>query len=289
MTTSIIGVLVVAAAATAGDFIWYTYGVGHTMVAGLIHGAVLLTTVGAVLGAASGNVVRGLPIGTLSGIGGALSYYALVAIVDRRTYGAAIPLAWIIMWLLLAVFEGRWLRAPSRRTWAAIAGRGLAAAIIAGLAFYLVMNTLWGRPPEGGRNYAVQFVAWAFAWAPGLLILGLGGTRGAVSSDGTRAIGSDELGARIAGGERPRILDVRSEAEFAAGHVPGAVNIPFNKVPFLGDAVPGTADDELIVYCGHGPRAYIAAAALRHAGRGRIAYLDGHWAAWQRAGLPVER
>ena len=161
-----------------------------------------------------------------------------------------------------------------------------AAAVIAGLAFYLVMNTLWGRPPAGGRNYALQFVAWAFAWAPGLLILSAG-ARGTASD--APSIDASELSRRIGNGERLRILDVRSEAEFAAGHVPGAVNVPFDKVPFQRDAVPGAVDEELIVYCGHGPRAYIAAAALRYAGRGRIAYLDGHWSAWQRAGLPVER
>ena len=90
---TIFGLLVVAAAATLGDFIWYNYGVRHTMVAGLIHGALLLTTVGAVLGAASGRVVKGLPIGALAGVGGAASYYLLVAVMDRRVYGPAIPLA----------------------------------------------------------------------------------------------------------------------------------------------------------------------------------------------------
>jgi hypothetical protein len=172
---TLVGVLVVAAVATAGDFIWYTYGVRHTIVAGLVHGALLLTVVGAVLGAASGRVLKGLPIGALAGIGGAASYFVLVAFIDRRTYGSAIPAAWVIMWLMLAALEGRWLRAPQPRTWAAIAGRGLAAAVIGGLAFYLVMNILWGRPPAGGRNYVVQFFAWAFAWAPGLLALTLGG------------------------------------------------------------------------------------------------------------------
>ena len=168
---TIVGVLVVAACATLGDFIWYTYGVRHTIVAGFVHGALLLTAVGAVLGAASGRVLKGLPIGALAGIGGAASYYVLVAVMDRRTYGSAIPAAWVIMWLILAALEGRWLRAPAGGRWAAITGRGLAAAVIGGVAFYLVMNILWGRPPAGGRNYAVQFVAWAFAWAPGLFVL----------------------------------------------------------------------------------------------------------------------
>ena len=99
--TAVIGVFVVAAAATIGDAIWYTYGVRHTMIAGLVHGALLLTAVGAVLGAASGRLVKGLPLGALAGIGGAASYYVLVALVDGRPYGSAIPGSWVIMWLLL--------------------------------------------------------------------------------------------------------------------------------------------------------------------------------------------
>jgi hypothetical protein len=42
---------------------------------------------------------------------------------------------------------------------------------VGGMAFLLVMNLLWGRPPREGRNYLLQFAAWAFAWAPGLLAL----------------------------------------------------------------------------------------------------------------------
>jgi hypothetical protein len=50
----------------------------------------------------------------LSRVGGALIYYLLVALVDRRTYGMAIPAAWVAMWLLIALLDGRWLRAPQR-------------------------------------------------------------------------------------------------------------------------------------------------------------------------------
>jgi hypothetical protein len=52
-----------------------------------------------------------------------------------------------------------------------IAVRGVIAAVVGGLAFALVRNVLWGRPPDEGRNYLLQFAAWAFAWAPGLLAL----------------------------------------------------------------------------------------------------------------------
>lgn len=164
-------ILIVAAVATLGDFAWYTIGVRHTLVAGVIHGVFLLTSVGFVLGLECGRPVKGLPIGAISGVGGALSYYLLIAVMDSRTYGPAIPGAWIIMWLILAALDGRWLRAPERRPWGEVAARGLIAAVLGSVAFYLVLNTLWGRPPATGRNYGVQFVAWAFAWAPGLLSL----------------------------------------------------------------------------------------------------------------------
>src|SRR5262245_57709195 len=86
------GILIVAATATAADWVWYTFGC-QGMAAGLIHGAVLLTVLGGAVGAASGRIVRGLPIGTLAGIGGALTYYALVAVFGARAYGAGIPVA----------------------------------------------------------------------------------------------------------------------------------------------------------------------------------------------------
>lgn len=293
--------LVVAAVAAAGDFVWYTYGVQHTVVAGLVHGALLLTVVGGVLGAASGRLLKGLPIGMLAGVGGAASYYLLVAVTNGRTYGSSIPAAWVIMWLLLAALDGRWLRAPGRRTWAAIAGRGTAAAVSGGIAFYLVMSILWGRPPADGRNYLLQFLAWAFAWAPGLLALTAGRAPVEASAlstppgsatpaeapvaDGGLSIAPLDLSGRLARGETPHILDVRSKGEFAAGRVPGAVNVPFTQVLRRSDGVPGSAADELILYCGHGPRAYLAATALRRRGWKRIVYLRGHWAAWQSASL----
>jgi hypothetical protein len=167
-----VSIVLVATIATLGDFVWFTYGVKHTMVAGIIHGGVLLTAVGAALGAANGTIARGLPIGFVAGIGGALCFYALAAVLGRAaSFSVAIPASWMATWVLLSVLEGRWLRAANPRTWRTIAARGALAAIVGGAAFALVAGTRWGRPPEGERNYALQLAAWAFAWAPGLLIL----------------------------------------------------------------------------------------------------------------------
>ena len=87
LVTIAAGVLLVAATATAGDWVWYTFGVRHSLMAGLIHGALLLTVAGGALGAAAGRPLRGLPISTLAGVGGASVYYAVIACTDGRTYG----------------------------------------------------------------------------------------------------------------------------------------------------------------------------------------------------------
>ena len=40
------------------------------------------------------------------------------------------------------------------------------AAVAAGIAFALVRNDLWERPPAEDRNYLLQCAIWALAWAP---------------------------------------------------------------------------------------------------------------------------
>jgi rhodanese-related sulfurtransferase len=103
----------------------------------------------------------------------------------------------------------------------------------------------------------------------------------------------DELQQRIGAGAAPAILDVRSRREYRLGHVPGAVSIPFWVIQFLGPLLarrlPAKPDQTLVVYCGHGPRAWMAAASLRLRGFRDIQYLDGHWSKWAREGRPVER
>jgi rhodanese-related sulfurtransferase len=98
----------------------------------------------------------------------------------------------------------------------------------------------------------------------------------------------DELAEAIRLGRAPVVVDVRSAPEYAQGHVPGARHVPFWHVRRLRQLTPDL-DTPITVYCGHGPRAGLAAAVLRHAGFRRVSLLDGHMAAWRRAGLPLER
>ena len=167
MATIVAGILVVALVSTMGDFIWYHFGVRHRALVGILHGAVLLMAVGGVLGVVAGRFARGLPLGMVAGVGGALAYYAMTPLIGR----SAMVASWVVVWLLLALLAGRVLRQWSIGE---IVVRGLVAAVAGGIAFYLVVGVLWGRPVGGERNYLMQFAAWAFAWAPGILALTAG-------------------------------------------------------------------------------------------------------------------
>ena len=103
-----------------------------------------------------------------------------------------------------------------------------------------------------------------------------------------RSVTAADLLARIDAGAAPAILDVRSRWEFTCGHVPGAVHIPFWK---LLNRAPDTAvspDSPIVVYCGHGPRAWLVGASLRRRGFRSVLYLEGHMSAWRRARLREE-
>jgi rhodanese-related sulfurtransferase len=97
-----------------------------------------------------------------------------------------------------------------------------------------------------------------------------------------------ELLAQIQTGTAPLIVDVRSRSEFDAGHVPGALYMPFWAVLFRSPEIPVRHGEPIVVYCAHGPRAGFAKAALRLSGYKRVLYLEGHMSAWKKAGLPQE-
>jgi rhodanese-related sulfurtransferase len=65
-------------------------------------------------------------------------------------------------------------------------------------------------------------------------------------------------------GERPFLLDVRTAPEYAAGHIPGAVNLPVDELRTRLAELP--VDREIAVYCQVGQRGYLATRILRQAG-----------------------
>ena len=100
-----------------------------------------------------------------------------------------------------------------------------------------------------------------------------------------KAITARELLERIDAGRAPTILDVRSAQEYERGHVPGAILIPFWKFISGHPEIPAALHDPVVVYCGHGPRAYMAGSVLRARGFNCLIYLKGHMSGWAKAGL----
>ena len=102
------------------------------------------------------------------------------------------------------------------------------------------------------------------------------------------SIEPDELLSQIEAGCAPVILDVRSKKEYESGHVPGALLVPFWQVKSTMPQLSITPGTPLVVYCGHGPRAYMAGSALRRLGFTDITYLAGHITRWLKEGRPTE-
>jgi rhodanese-related sulfurtransferase len=98
-----------------------------------------------------------------------------------------------------------------------------------------------------------------------------------------------DLLAQIDKGHAPTIVDVRSRDEYVAGHVPGAIHIPFWAIGSRASEIPSAMDRPLVVYCGHGPRAWMAGALLGLRGFRNLIYLEGHWARWQHDQLREQR
>jgi len=83
------------------------------------------------------------------------------------------------------------------------------------------------------------------------------------------------------------VLDVRSAFEYRRGHVPGAIHLPFWAAAFR-SLRPSAWTAPMVVYCGHGPRAWIAQTLLRWRGAANVCLLEGHMAGWRRARLPLQ-
>ncbi len=83
-----------------------------------------------------------------------------------------------------------------------------------------------------------------------------------------------EVAGRVAGGAT--VVDVRTAPEYAAGHIPGSVNVPVDDLRGrLGDLPAG----ELLVVCAVGIRGYLAARTLAQQGRA-VANVDGGYLTW---------
>jgi len=86
-------------------------------------------------------------------------------------------------------------------------------------------------------------------------------------------------------GPPPTVVDVRSEAEYAGGHIAGSRNIPLPHLDeWIGELPAATP---IVVHCEGGYRSAIAASLLQKLGRQNVRDLVGGYKAWVAAKLPV--
>jgi len=97
----------------------------------------------------------------------------------------------------------------------------------------------------------------------------------------------------------PFCTDVREPAEYAAGYIPTAINIPVGSAPdalFMpahefedkfGFEKP-TADQELVFYCKAGVRSSAAAGLARQVGYSKVGEYRGSWLEWSKNGGKAE-
>ncbi len=84
------------------------------------------------------------------------------------------------------------------------------------------------------------------------------------------------------------ILDVREPSEYAAGCLPGAINIPRGMLEFRIGSIPDcNPAASLLVYCQSGGRSALAVEVLKKMGYGQAVSLAGGFKLWQDSGLPV--
>ena len=102
-----------------------------------------------------------------------------------------------------------------------------------------------------------------------------------------REISVDAVRRKLESG-KAKLIDVREESEWTAGHARGAQHLGKGVIERdIEERVPNKSS-ELILYCGGGFRSALAADNLQKMGYTNVWSMAGGWRAWQAANAPVE-
>jgi rhodanese-related sulfurtransferase len=93
-----------------------------------------------------------------------------------------------------------------------------------------------------------------------------------------KRVDREALAKRLAAPQPPQVVDVRTNMEWSAGHIDGALHLVLDDLSKNLAAVP--RDRELVVVCKSGYRSSIAASLLQAAGFERVTDLTGGMDAW---------
>ncbi|MEX2110896.1 MAG: rhodanese-like domain-containing protein [Gemmatimonadaceae bacterium] len=103
-----------------------------------------------------------------------------------------------------------------------------------------------------------------------------------------REIGVDEARRKLENGGA-KLIDVREDSEWAAGHARGARHLGKGVIERDIEKQIPDKGAEIILYCGGGFRSALSADALQRMGYTNVASMAGGWRAWQESGGPVSK
>ena len=93
---------------------------------------------------------------------------------------------------------------------------------------------------------------------------------------------------RIAENPNAKLIDVREDNEWDAGHAAGATHLGKGIIERDIERTVPDKDTELILYCGGGYRSALATDVLQRMGYTNAFSMAGGWKAWQEAGGKIE-
>ena len=94
---------------------------------------------------------------------------------------------------------------------------------------------------------------------------------------------------KLDAGEKIILIDTREDAEWARGHIPGAVHLGKGIIERDIEKTVPNKDAAVVLYCGGGFRSALAADNLQKMGYRNVISMDGGWRGWTEAGFPVIR
>ena len=103
-----------------------------------------------------------------------------------------------------------------------------------------------------------------------------------------REVSVDETRRKLEAGEA-KVIDVREQSEWAAGHIPGSEYLGRGILERDIESQVPDKDVDLILYCGGGFRSALATDNLQKMGYSNVASMAGGWREWQGKGLPTEK
>lgn len=110
-----------------------------------------------------------------------------------------------------------------------------------------------------------------------------------VNTTGSTHVDPAELQLRLTSDTPPRLLDVRTPAEFAAAHIPGSYNVPLDTLREHREVLRRRLDPDVVLVCRSGARARQAGQVLAATGLAGHSVLNGGMVGWEATGAPVNR